>query len=116
MSHQEILESFTADVISTDKVWGLKGEDGWAVCESIEFEETDVLLFFATEEAAAKLCVDEWQAYEPASLTLDEFLQDWLPGMHEDNAMVGIQWDADLDGPELEPADVDSAFARLLSE
>lgn len=112
MSDQEnLLQVFASEVISEEKVWGLKGQEGWALCESIEFEETDVMLFFSSEASAAKLCKDEWQTYQPESLMLDEFLQDWLPGMHEDNAMVGLQWDMDMEGPEFEPADVATALS-----
>lgn len=108
--NKTLLQDFAASTQQNNQVWGLRGEDGWAVCDSIEFEETDVLPFFSTEAAALKLCVDEWQAYTPASFSLEEFLEDWLPGMHEDHVMVGIQWDNDQEDAEFEPADVAEAF------
>jgi hypothetical protein len=109
----KVLEAFASSALLSGHVWGLKGREGWAICDSVEFEDTDVLPFFSTQEAAALLCVDEWQAYTPSSFPLEEFLEDWLPGMHEDNVMVGLQWDKTLDGPEFEPVDVAAVFKTL---
>lgn len=40
------------------------------------------------------------------ALSLDEFLEDWLPGMHEDVYLVGVNWNQDLEGLEIEPLDL----------
>ena len=106
------IQDFIQPVLENSQVWGLKGEDGWCICDSIEFEETDVMPFFTSKAEAAKLCNAEWQAYTPESINLEEFIEDWLPGMHEDNVMVGIQWNADLEGPELEPAEIAALFSQ----
>jgi len=106
----EALEAFISAISLNNKIWGLKGPDGWAVCDSLEFEETSVYPFFSSEAAALKLCTEAWKTYVPSSLELEEFLQDWLPGMHEDNALLGIEWNADMEGEEMEPADIAAAF------
>jgi hypothetical protein len=107
---QEVLSAFAAKVFSNAEVWGLKAEQGWALCPSIEFEETDVLPFFSSKGNASSLCSDDWNGYQPESIPLESFLEDWLPGMHEDNVMAGLNWDADLDGVEVEPADLAAAI------
>lgn len=104
------LEAFVAAVSNSGLVWALKGPDGWALCDSIEFEDTAVFPFFSSEALAARLCTEAWSAYSPASLQLEEFLNDWLPGMHEDNAMAGIDWNHEMEGEELEPAELAAAF------
>lgn len=103
---EENYELFVERVSASGKVWGLKAEDGWAVCPSIEFEETDVFPFWSDEADAAIHCVDEWKIYSPASIDLADFLTDWLPGMHEDSAMAGPNWDAEMSGLEIEPKDL----------
>ncbi|MDT8398792.1 MAG: DUF2750 domain-containing protein [Pseudomonadales bacterium] len=103
------LDNFVQQILQHHEVWGLQGDDGWAVCPSVEFEDTEVFPFFSSEAAARLLCTGEWQSYTPASISLEEFLEDWLPGMHEDNAMAGLDWSAELDGDEFEPATI--AFA-----
>ncbi len=105
-------DAFIAGVLKTGKVWGLcDAEDNWAVCPSAVYEETDVLPFWSDEIVARALCSDEWAIYQPKVIALEEFLNDWLPGMHEDDVLVGPNWDAELEGLELEPADVAQELA-----
>jgi hypothetical protein len=99
-------ELFIDQVLASGLVWGLKSEDGWAVCPSIEFEETDVFPFWSNEEDAKVHCSGEWKIYTASSISLEEFLEDWLPGMHEDDVMAGPNWDEELTGLEVEPADL----------
>ena len=99
-------ELFVDQVLATGLVWGLKSDEGWAVCPSIEFEETDVFPFWSNEADAKPHCADEWKIYTPANIPLEEFLEDWLPGMHEDSVMAGPNWDSEMTGLEVEPADL----------
>ena len=110
LEEQEALAVFAAKIISNAEVWSLKAEQGWALCSSIEFQETEVLPFFSSKEDATSLCSDDWIAYQPESIPLESFLEDWLPGMHEDHAMVGLNWNANLEGLEVEPADLAEAI------
>lgn len=110
LDEQEGLSAFASELASKAEVWGLMGENGWALCPSIEFEETEVLPFFSSKYAASLLCSGEWEAYRPEVIPLESFLDEWLPGMHEDNAMVGLNWNTDLEGIEAEPADLAAAI------
>lgn len=38
-------ENFLKRVSESKKVWGLKSEDGWCVCESNKYDDTAVMLF-----------------------------------------------------------------------
>ena len=97
---------FISRIQETGLVWGLKAEDGWAVCPSLEFEKTDVFPFWGEESDAKVHCSEDWDIYTPASIALEDFVVNWLPGMHEDEVMVGANWNAHLSGVEVEPADV----------
>ena len=97
---------FLDNVRATGEVWGLKSSTGWAVCESGEFEDTVVYPFWADAAAAAAHCTGDWAGFTPAAVGLDEFIERWLPGMSEDDVLVGTNWDADLSGPEWEPLDL----------
>ncbi len=112
----QALIEFSNLISSSLEVWGLKGEEGWAICPSIEFEETDVLPFFSSEKLAQVLCNGEWASYKPETIPLESFLEDWLPGMHEDNAMVGVNWNSDMEGPELEPSDIAACISSELQK
>lgn len=105
-SEEENYDLFISRIQQTGKVWGLKSGDGWAVCPSLEFEKTDVFPFWSAEADAKVHCSEDWAIYTPESMPLQEFVENWLPGMHEDEVMVGPNWDADMSGLEVEPADI----------
>ena len=99
-------DRFVQEVRTSGLVWGLRSDNGWAVCESNEYEDTDVYVFWSSEPEAAYHCSDDWSGYTPASLELDDFIDTWLAGMAEDGVLVGTNWDADLMGLEVEPSDL----------
>jgi hypothetical protein len=103
---EENHERFIRDVRESGLVWGLRSDQGWAVCESNEYEETDVYPFWSDEAQARRHCQDDWANFVPDSLPLDVFIDTWLAGMSEDGVLVGTNWDEELSGLELEPDDL----------
>ena len=112
----ENLDRFIVEAIAGGCVWGLQGPEGWALCVSEKYEGTDVMPFWSQEEAAKIHCQDDWKNYQPLAIELGEFLEDWLTGMHEDVVLVGINWDEDLEGVEIEPLDLLEEFDQELAE
>jgi hypothetical protein len=103
---QDNHDRFVREARASGLVWGLKSGDDWAVCESGEYEDTDVYPFWSDEASARARCADEWSVYRPASLDLDLFIDTWLAGMSEDGVLVGTNWDAELSGLEVEPEEL----------
>ncbi len=99
-------ERFVREVRASGLVWGLQSDQGWAVCESNEYEDTDVYPFWSSEAEARVHSTDDWAGYKPASLDLDLFIDTWLAGMSEDGVLVGTNWDSELMGLEVEPSDL----------
>lgn len=106
---------FFVDAVYTGCVWGLQGEEGWAQCESERYKNTPVIPFWSQPEYAKEHQQDEWLKYEVTAIALEEFLDDWLPGMHEDVLLVGINWDESLEGEDYEPLDVLQEFEAALA-
>ncbi|WP_196138122.1 DUF2750 domain-containing protein [Aliikangiella sp. G2MR2-5] len=96
-------EQFLEEVIGTDIVWGISDGEIWATCDSEDFDEREVIPFWSNEYLAAKLCTDDWAAFKPTPIRFDEFIDDWLHGMHEDNVLAGVNWNESLEGAEIEP-------------
>jgi hypothetical protein len=113
LAAQENHERFVREVRESGLVWGLKCDQGWAVCESNEYEDTDVYPFWSDEAGARLHCADDWAGFVPDSLPVDVFIDTWLAGMSEDGVLVGTNWDAELSGLELEP---DALAQELLGE
>ncbi|WP_096085472.1 DUF2750 domain-containing protein [Agaribacterium haliotis] len=103
---EENYDRFIAEALDTGCVWGLEGDDGFALCPSVENDEIDVMPLWSQPEFAKQHCRDEWQAYQPVPIAVEELLDDWLPGMHADVLLVGVNWNEAMEGLELEPLDL----------
>ena len=101
---------FFEDAIHMGCVWALQSENGWALCASEKHEETDVIPFWSQPEFAQTHVSGDWQSYDVVAISLEEFLDDWLTGMHQDVVMVGINWNDELEGEEYEPLDILHVF------
>lgn len=107
---------FIEDALATGCVWGLESEEGWAVCPSDANDEIDVMPLWSQPEYAQAQCVEEWSHYQVVPISLEELLDEWLPGMHEDVIMLGPNWNADMEGLEVEPLDAVEDFDEAASE
>lgn len=99
-------ELFIEEALATGCVWGLENSEGWALCPSLKNEDLDVIPLWSQPEYAQLHCREEWQDYEVVPIALDELLDDWLPGLHEDLILVGTNWNNELEGLEVEPLDL----------
>lgn len=102
----ENYDRFLAEAESTGCLWALEGEEGFTICPSNVSKTVDVMPLWSQPEFAEVHRVDEWAVYKVVPVALDEFLDDWLPGMHDDLLLVGINWDANMEGDEVEPLDL----------
>ncbi len=112
----ENLDRFIVEALELGCVWGLQGPDGWALSASEDHDDVDVMPFWSQESFARAHCVDDWAGYQPVPVDLEEFLEDWLPGMHEDVLLVGINWNEELEGDEMEPLDLLEEFEAEMGE
>ena len=103
---EENFDRFIVDALKTGCVWGLEGPEGWAICPSDKYPNTDVMPFWSQPEFAQALCDGEWSVYKPIPIAVEELLEEWLPGMHEDVLLVGVNWTQELEGLEIEPLDL----------
>lgn len=108
-------EKFIERVSKGKLVWGLTNEEGWCVCESNEYEDTDVMPFWSDEAYARQCAIEGWSNYHPTPIPLEEFMNSWLYGMNEDGLLVGVNWNAKLIGLEIEPAELFSKLERKIS-
>jgi len=112
---QENLDRMIVESLENGCVWGLQdAEENWALVGSTDSDTIDVIPFWSNEEFAQALCNGDWDIYEPVPIEMGEFLDEWLPGMHSDVLMVGVNWTPDLEGQEMEPLDLLEEFESEL--
>jgi len=107
-------ERFIKKVCETGTVYGLKNIEGFATSASNDFENEDGalgLICFWSERALAKFCAkDEWLEYIPTEILLESFIENWCIGMSNDGLIVGINFDQNLFGFEIEPLELIKAL------
>lgn len=109
-------QDFITEVVKTETVWGLTHDDTWATSSSYEFEDTEVILFWSDKAGAQACAEDDWAEYKPESITLVEFLENWCVGMYGDELLVGVNWNPDLTGREVEPLEIAMEIISQLKE
>jgi len=119
IASQERYERFVRGIADAGEVWGLKSEEGWCLSPSNGDEgedEVEVMPFWSDRARAAQCAIEEWEDYEPTSIPLDLFIEEWLPGMVEDGFLAGANWNADLLGIEVDPMDLKEELERRLAD
>lgn len=78
---------FIKQVADWEVVWGLFDE-GWALSETSEGFR--VFPCWPAKEYARKCASEGWDKYEPKSISLDEFMRDFLPDFQRKSILIGV--------------------------
>ncbi len=96
-------------LLESQTVFTLSDDEGIAECPSNEFtdgaedEPVPVYCLWSSEQAALACRSEEWSHYELDAVPLAVLMGEWLLAMEEDGVLVGIDFDAELYGMEVEP-------------
>ena len=99
-------ERFISRVAESEIVWALSGGRGFAVCPSNHDEEKTVLMFWSDRAYAIRVKQAHFPEYEPAEISLFDFLFRWLSGMQQDGVLAGANFNGDLAGLEVAPQEL----------
>ena len=103
---------FIRSIIGNQTLYTLVSDEGdIAECPSTEYEEDDgepVPVFCVWHDRTqAEACkVEEWADYQLEALPLDFFMHEWLVSMDQDAVLLGVDFDSELYGLEIEPVEV----------
>jgi hypothetical protein len=97
-------DNFVEQVAQKGELFGLFDENlGWAHCHPHDNKEAQAVYLFWSEQALAKkLQSEEWADYKVQEISLAVFLESWLDGMHQQQVYVGVNWDENLYGLEID--------------
>ncbi len=102
----ENYQRFIDEILEVGEVWGIVQNEGCAMCESIEDQSRTVIPFWSDKALAEIHCVDDWQEYKVEKIDLQDFVEQWLPGLKEDELLLGPNWNSALEGLEIEPTEL----------
>lgn len=109
----EAYNQFIRTLLATRTVYTLGPADGEEIaeCPSAYYDDdtgepAPVYCFWQDGAAAEACCREEWADYVIGSIPLDIFMEDWLIGLDQEAALVGVDFDEQLYGLEIEPAEV----------
>ena len=80
-------EHFIKVVADRQQVWGLY-DDGWALAGTDD--GAAVFPFWPAEEYALACAANEWAAYTPRMIEVEDFMRGLLPGLEADGVLPGI--------------------------
>lgn len=97
-------EKFVEQACLQLELYGLYDEnEGWANCHAHDNSDASaVYLFWSDKKSATTLKNAEWENYQVTAIELGVFLDSWLDGMQKKQAFVGVNWDENLYGLEIE--------------
>lgn len=111
----EQLNDFVNNIKESQTIWALKDpqSEDWVVCDSVVFDDTEVMPLWTDKSLAKDYCIDEWEGYSVAPISVDDFLEFWVSDLNYDGVMVGLDWqgDEENDSVEFDPIDVAKALA-----
>lgn len=104
---------FIEETSVSNVVWGLKNEaEGWLTCDSSEFEKSEVMPFWSAKADAQQHNCEEWADFKVEEIPLDVFVEDWLLTLAEDGVLIGINWNDQLEGKEIESAELAKMYLK----
>lgn len=108
-------ERFIRRVLESLQVWALGSDEEGARCASHD-SDRPVMLFWSDEAYARQHIRQQWgwQGFRPHLVELEDFLVAWLPGLQQDGMLVGLNYNSDLAGLELEPMEVHKELMERL--
>ena len=110
-----IFEKFLADVKPTQLLWALKDpeSDDWVILDSINYEDSEVMPVWSSQENVENHRTDGWEGYVSASITVADWLEFWVEDLINDNVIVGIDWAGNDSDVEMDLQEFTHGIATL---
>lgn len=99
--------AFIKEILDNQTVWTVKDEQGYPTSTNLIGETS--LPFWSLKSRTEKIIenVPAYKSFQPHEITLDEFVNRWLPGMEEDGLNVGVNWSGSKAiGYDIKPKDL----------
>ncbi len=87
LNNEKKYEYFIKKIADSEEVWALKDDDGWATLG----DDDNVFFPVWAKKEYSNLCVkEEWKGYKSQKISVQEFVENWIPGLKQDNIRITI--------------------------
>lgn len=87
MSAEQRYDYFINTLLEQKEVWGLAGNSGWLILPD---EGEEHLPVWPQSQLAQDWAMEDFADCQPKAITLDDWLDKWLPGMIEDGLLIAV--------------------------
>lgn len=107
----ERYDYFVQHAIAHNEIWSLAQGDDWAMLRA---DEQECLPVWPHPDMAAAWARDDWASFKPTVISLDVWLERWLPGMSDDGSGVAVMPDEHGDSVVVEADDLQQSMIAIL--
>lgn len=114
----EVFQRFLDAAVFSGTIFTLYKEPMFALCDATSELYYGLKLLPIWSEPALALyhAQNEWDGYELAEIPLPYFLETLLPELSQDGIVLGIDFNLNLVGYELEPSSLYQAFSNRIND
>lgn len=89
LSGEKRYEYFVKKIVDWGKVWSLRNKDGWVLASSGSIN-SHLIPVWPHQRYASACLFEEWSDCSPASISLKDWIEKWIPGMLKDHLQVAV--------------------------
>lgn len=106
-----ILENFVNKICEDGVVYSMENKDAFALCGSNQYttdngEAVTVFCFWSNEDLAKSCRVEDWSDFIINEFSIISFIEDWCVGIYNDSFLVGLDFNSEMVGLEVDPIDL----------
>ena len=104
LSSSDRCSHFIGKVADWEQLWGVKNSEGWLV--PITPEDMEYFPVWPHPEYAQKIVDENFEGYQAVEISIQEFIDRWIPTFAEDNVKVAVFPDMYWEFWVMEPKDM----------
>lgn len=108
--------AFFVEAVAAGAVWSVADANGHPAPANADGRRS--MPFWSKESRAMSVVkrVDAYRSFDVVQISLDAWVERWLPGLQADGLLVGLNWSGDAaTGYDVEPSDVAARLANARS-
>ncbi len=99
--------------VEEEEIWSIKDPDGWCL---VGVEDQECVPVWPAKRYAETFIKESWPSAHCESITLDAWLERWIPGMSKDHRHVSVFLTSDMNSVVVSPERLEEDLLELEEE